>query len=108
MAFRREIREREGRASIIGLYGELDIYASEDFKEEGIKYLKETEDDLYLDFSNLEYIDSTGLGSLIAILKEAREIDKKVYLIKVNERIRKLFKITQLEEMFEFLGEIDE
>ena len=108
MAFRKEIIEIEGKPPIVNLYGELDIYSTQDFKNDTIELLKNSQEDLYLDFTNLEYIDSTGLGALISILKEAKEIDKDIHLIEVNERIRKLFKITKLEEMFKFVGEMNE
>lgn len=108
MAFKKEIITREGKPDLIKLYGELDIYASQEFKDESINLLKQNEEDIYLDFTNLDYIDSTGLGALISILKEAQEMEKSIYLIEVNERIRKLFKITQLEEMFIFVGEENE
>ncbi len=108
MSFKKEIIEIEGKPPVISLYGELDIYASQEFKNDSLNLLKTTQDDIYLDFTNLDYIDSTGLGALISILKEANESDRDIYLIEVNERIRKLFKITQLEEMFKFVGELDE
>lgn len=108
MTFKQELVERENKPDVIKLYGELDIYESTDFKNKVLRYLNENEGDLYFDFSELDYIDSTGLGALIAILKQVEEMDRKVYLNGVNERIRKLFKITKLEEMFVFLGDIDE
>ena len=107
MSFKLEVKKRQDREPIIYLFGELDIYESTNFK---IKVLDEVEKytgDLYLDFTNLDYIDSTGLGELIAILKDLKEDGREVYLIGVNERIRKLFKITQLEEMFKFIGAED-
>lgn len=107
MAFRKEIEERTDK-TIIKLFGELDIYVSSEFKEEMLEILEKTKDHLYLDLKDLEYIDSTGLGALIALVKAAGEKDKKVYLKDVNERIRKLFKITALEDMFIFVGGIDE
>ena len=108
MWFRKELENREGKSQIIKLFGELDIHASVDFKEDVMKILEENDDDIFLDFTDLDYIDSTGLGALISILKVAQEKEKKVYLKEVNERIRKLFKITQLEDMFEFVGEKNE
>lgn len=107
MAFRKEIEERKDK-TITKLFGELDIYVSSEFKEEMLEILEKTKDHLYLDLKDLEYIDSTGLGALIALVKAAGEKDKKVYLKDVNERIRKLFKITALEDMFIFVGGIDE
>lgn len=108
MAFKKEIITIDGKPDVIKLYGELDIYASQEFKDECLNLLNKNKEDIYLDFTNLDYIDSTGLGALISILKEAQEMEKKIYLIEVNERIRKLFKITQLEEMFVFIGEDNE
>lgn len=108
MGFRKELENREGKSPIIKLFGELDIHVSVDFKEDVMKILEENDDDIFLDFTDLDYIDSTGLGALISILKVAQEKEKKVYLKEVNERIRKLFKITQLEDMFEFVGEKNE
>lgn len=108
MAFRKEYIQREGKSPIIQLFGELDIHASQEFKKDVVNILEEYNDDICLDFTDLDYIDSTGLGALISILKVAQEKGKKVYLKEVNERIRKLFKITQLEEMFEFVGDLDE
>ncbi len=108
MDFRTEHEKREGRSPIIKLFGELDINASPDFKEEVLNVLNTYDDDIYLDFTDLDYIDSTGLGALITILKDAQEKDKKIYLREVNERIRKLFKITSLEDMFIFEGDLDE
>ncbi len=107
MAFRKEIEERNDK-TIIKLFGELDIYVSSDFKDDVLEILEKNKDHLYLDLKELEYIDSTGLGALIALVKAANEIEKKVYLKDVNERIRKLFKITALEDMFIFVGGIDE
>ena len=107
MAFRKEIEERNDK-TIIKLFGELDIYVSSDFKDDVLEILEKNKDHLYLDLKELEYIDSTGLGALIALVKAANEIEKKVYLKDVNERIRKLFKITALEDMFIFVVFIDE
>ena len=41
--------------------GELDIYQSENFKNEVLSLYKENPMDIVFDFENLEYIDSTGL-----------------------------------------------
>lgn len=108
MAFRKEIIDRGEKAPFIDLFGELDIYESSSFKEDMLEILEKYNDNIYLNFKGLEYIDSTGLGALISILKSAQERGKKVYLKDVNERIRKLFKITALEDMFIFVGGIDE
>ena len=77
--------------------GELDVYNTKNFKEKTIK-------DILFDFSELEYLDSTGLGSLIYILKEIEKDGNKIVIENINNSIMKLFKITKLEDMFEIRG----
>lgn len=104
MAFETKTVEKNGK-SVVELIGELDIYVSQEFKEKILKKYGEEKKDIYFDFEKLEYIDSTGLGALVEILRNLKKDDKKVYLENVNHGIRKLFKITKLDEMFEFIGE---
>lgn len=85
--------------------GDLDIYTSSQFKEEVIKRLDENETDIVVDGERLEYIDSTGLGALISILRTMKENEKKIYIDNVRPNIRKIFDITNLDKMFIFRGE---
>ena len=85
--------------------GDLDIYTSSQFKEEIIKRLDEQETDIIIDGEKLEYVDSTGLGALISILRNMKENENKIYIDNVKPNIRKIFHITKLDEMFIFRGE---
>lgn len=106
MAFEcKSIIDEEKRIPVIYPIGELDIYVSEEFKKKVLDIYNNEKSDIYFDFSKLEYIDSTGLGAMISILKELLEDDHRIYLKDVNPKIRKLFKITKLEEMFTFIGD---
>ncbi|NLJ78199.1 MAG: STAS domain-containing protein [Tissierellia bacterium] len=80
--------------------GEIDIYTSPELKKELIERLKERRASLFMDFKDLDYIDSTGLGALISILKIIRDDDKKIYIKNVKPNIRKLFDITDLDKIF--------
>ncbi|MGO1469036.1 MAG: STAS domain-containing protein [Tissierella sp.] len=85
--------------------GDLDIYTSSQFKEEVIQRLDEKETDIIVDGEKLEYVDSTGLGALISILRTMKESEKKIYIDNVKPNIRKIFDITNLDKMFIFRGE---
>ena len=73
--------------------GEIDIYTSPELKEELIKALKKKEADVVINGERLEYLDSTGLGTLISILKLVREKNNKIYIKNIKSNIRKLFSI---------------
>ncbi|EFK38396.1 MULTISPECIES: STAS domain-containing protein [Peptoniphilus] len=81
--------------------GELDVYSTDKFKEEALKAYNDNKFDIELDCSKLEYLDSTGLGALIFLLKTVNDDDNTISISNLNKQILKLFKITKLDEMFE-------
>ena len=84
--------------------GELDDYNTKKFKEKSIKIYEKNKKNILFDCKELEYLDSTGLGSLIYILKEVEKDENKIVIENLNPSIMKLFKITKLEDMFEIRG----
>ena len=84
--------------------GELDVYNTKKFKEKSLKIYEKDKKDILFDCSELEYLDSTGLGSLIFISKEIEKDGHKIVIENLNNSILKLFKITKLEDMFEIRG----
>lgn len=84
--------------------GELDVYNTKKFKEKSLKIYEKDKKDILFDFGELEYLDSTGLSSLIYILKEIEKDGNKIVIENINNSIMKLFKITKLEDMFEIRG----
>ena len=57
---------------------------------------------LILDFSNVRFLSSSALGVLITLRKKSDEIKGKVLLCGMRPELRKLFKITNLEKLFDF------
>lgn len=90
------------------LSGELDIYTSAHFKEEVLRLYKSKKQDIVFNGEDLVYVDSTGLGAMIYILKELKDDDYKVYCDNIKPNIRKLFNITDLDKLFIIRGELDE
>ena len=88
--------------------GDLDIYTSKEFKDEIIKCFNKTNQDILIDGRDLDYLDSTGLGALISVLKTVKDTDYKIYLENIKPNIRKLFYITELDKLFIIRGEKDE
>ena len=61
--------------------------------------------DIIIDCSNLDYIDSTALGALVAVLKNTKEYGYSVCLKKIKPNIEKLFRITNLNKVFQIEGD---
>lgn len=88
--------------------GEVDIYTSSKFKEEILRAFDTKKTDLLINGKKLNYVDSTGLGSLISILKTVKANNNKIYLEDIKPNIRKLFDITDLDKLFIIRGEGNE
>ncbi len=59
---------------------------------------------LVLDLEAVQFIDSTGLGMLVSILKEVRRAGGSIRLINPNREVLRLLQITGLERLFEIGG----
>ena len=55
---------------------------------------------LFLDFTDVPYVDSAGLGSLVSAYISRNKIGRRVVLTGVNARVLKLFEITRMEQLF--------
>ena len=84
----------------VTLAGEIDIFDSPELKARLTALLEEKDADLYLQCKNLEYIDSTGLGALVGVLKTVNSNGREMHLISIKPNIQKLFKITNLDKVF--------
>ncbi len=88
---------------ILNLAGDLDVYSEEEFRDFIEDELKDKNLDLVIDIKDLDYLDSTGLGMFMKIYKMYDENGQKVKIINPKENILKLFKITDLTDIFEMV-----
>ncbi len=58
-----------------------------------------------LDLENLNYMDSSGLGSLVGLYASAKSNGCELKLVKLGPRIKELLRITKLITVFEPFGE---
>jgi anti-sigma B factor antagonist len=84
----------------VEISGEVDIHTSTNLKEALNNILNDREATIKLDCLNLSYIDSTGLGVLIGILKRVKKNDNDIEIVNPQTNISKLFSITGLDKIF--------
>jgi anti-sigma B factor antagonist len=65
------------------------------------KLIEEGQKNFIFDFSECEFIDSTGLGALVSIYKKCVEKGGTVKLKSLKPQVEKLFKLTRLDRVFE-------
>jgi len=55
---------------------------------------------LILDLTEVPYIDSSGLGSLVGAYVSSHKAGQQMVLTGINDRVAKLFEITHVEPLF--------
>jgi anti-sigma B factor antagonist len=63
---------------------------------------------MILDLTDVPYIDSAGLGSLMRAYVRRNKAGRRFILAGVNNRVRKLFEITRVEPLFLIFPTLEE
>jgi anti-sigma B factor antagonist len=56
---------------------------------------------LVINLTDVSYMDSSGLGTIVGIYVSARRANCKLKLINLNQRIKELLRVTRLAELLE-------
>jgi len=92
--------EHEGY-TVLHLKGRLDLNSSSKLKEQIKNYLKEGTIRLILDMNDVDFINSSGLGTLVSILKDVRMVKGRMVLCNLAQYVQEIFEITQLSHIFD-------
>ena len=101
MALTIEKRMEENKIVVLPV-GDIDIVTSPGFKEVVMDMFSDNSN-ILIDGEKLEYMDSTGLGVLISLLKKTKSNNSKISLTNLKPNIYKLFDITGLNNVFEII-----
>jgi anti-sigma B factor antagonist len=107
MQVRTEVSDMRGW-TVVHLYGELDVATSPDVREQLIQLVGEGRTKIVLILDGVDFLDSTGLGTIVGALKRARTHDGDLRLVCTQARITRLFEITGLDKAVPLLSSLDE
>lgn len=88
--------------------GEIDINTAPQIKKAFDKILSEKREKILINFEEVSYIDSSGLATLVEMLKNIRSYGGKLKLSSLSSKIRSLFEITKLEKLFDISNDEEE
>nr|WP_210737507.1 STAS domain-containing protein [Cellulomonas hominis] len=100
-------RTVEGR-TVVDVTGEIDVYTAPALREKLTSLVDAGHVDLVVNLTEVRFMDSTGLGLLVGILKRVRGLDGRLQLVIDSERLLKVFRITALTQVFTIRETVDE
>jgi anti-sigma B factor antagonist len=94
----------EGDATIVRCTGKLVAGSTSMLKAE-IRSLIPASKRIVLDLTELSYMDSSGLGTIIGLYVSAKGAGTRLEMINLSNRVHELFSITNVLSLFEVCGE---
>jgi anti-sigma B factor antagonist len=85
----------------LALKGRLDFASCSTLKKRILEYVKDGKNNIILNLAQVDFINSSGLGTLVSILKEVRLAKGRLIITNLAAYILEIFEITQLSHIFE-------
>ena len=89
-----------GAWRVLAVHGEIDMASAPALRQEVVREVADGSRKLIIDLSDVDFIDSIGLGVLVGALKRVRTHDGELELVCPSRRLRRVFTITDLHRIF--------
>ncbi len=93
------VQEKDDIVSVV-VTGDIEMITIREFKDKLLNLGQTTQKDVELDLSSVDYIDSSGVGVLISLLKLQKKKGKTVYVNKVSDKVLNVLKLSSLADVF--------
>ncbi|WP_159888587.1 STAS domain-containing protein [Paenibacillus puerhi] len=90
-------------AHIVALSGELDLSTADMLRRQTEALAADAARKLVLDMRELAYIDSTGIGVIVSLLKVRQAAGQGIHVQHVPAKVRRLFDMTGLTRFLTFI-----
>jgi anti-sigma B factor antagonist len=95
-----------GQVSVVDLSGKITIGEGDVvLRDKVVELLDGGHSKILLSLEKVSYMDSAGIGELVACFKKARERGGTVKLLKPSGKVEDLLQLTKLWEVFEIFDE---
>lgn len=97
----------KGPYTVISLAGEVDMYYSPQARKQILRALKDSQPVL-VDLTDVQYIDSSGVASLVEGFQLARNENLEFALVGVSEPAMRVLKLARLDQVFPIYDSVSE
>ena len=97
----------EGRFKIVSLAGEVDLHYSPQARQQILDLLNKN-NHLLVDLSQVAYIDSSGIASLVEGFQLARSKNLDFGLLGISDAVRQVLELARLDKVFKIINDVTE
>ena len=88
---------------VVAVSGEVDVYSAPALRD-GLTELLESGTSVVVDLTEVGFLDSTGLGALVAARNDAEDQDAELVLRAPSDRVRRILDVTGLLDVFAIIA----
>jgi len=88
------------KAAVVEMAGEINLAHSNQLQDDLTEVIAKQPQRVVLDLAGVTYMDSSGIASLVKMLSRTRAIGASLHLAAMSDRVRSLFEITRLDDVF--------
>ena len=96
--------ERLDSGIVVRLGGDVDMHTSPELHQTLVELCAEKPQRLVLDLSAVDYLDSSGVGSLVEIYRRTMKEGGRLVLVSPSARVNGVLEITKLDRFFTIVG----
>jgi anti-anti-sigma factor len=95
---------------VLQVHGEIDLYTAPEFRDALQQGVGQDPRALIVDLSDISYIDSAGLGALLAAFKMLSVHDAELYIVTNPQSpgVRRVMEITRLDTLMKLYDSLDD
>nr|WP_315871106.1 STAS domain-containing protein [Trichocoleus desertorum] len=102
----RGTREVRDTCQLFRLTGLLDAFSEPTFRKVLTKFVEEGPKHIILDLSQIDFVDSSGLGALVQLAKKAQATEGTLQIV-TNPRVTQTVKLVRLEQFLALQPSVD-
>ncbi|MFH1553049.1 MAG: STAS domain-containing protein [Candidatus Omnitrophota bacterium] len=91
--------------TVFRMIGDINIETSPDVKKSLDQAISDKKERIVINLKDVNYVDSSGLATLVEILKNLRAYGGKLKLSNLSSKVKGLFEITKLDNLFDIAAE---
>jgi anti-anti-sigma factor len=91
---------KKERGVLIALTGRMDTVAAPQFQQACDPWLRDGEKTIVVDFTQLEYISSMGLGYLLSVNKKLQAGGGKLVVCGLTGLVKEVFRLSGFNQLF--------
>jgi anti-anti-sigma factor len=96
---------RAGIRALVGISGDLDFSAAPELSDAVDRQLEARAHEIWIDLRGLDFMDSTGLRTLVSANQRARTQGRRLAIVRGPEQVDRIFSVTRLDERFEIVAD---